>query len=83
MMFSLSVTPMQWENISDINMAKAEQQRNNSMSLRALVESLLEQTAFDMQKQFQATTQVFQVNIQDLKKAKGQMEDQLSKVGAK
>lgn len=77
---SLSVTPMQWENISDINMAKAEQQRNNSMSLRALVESLLEQTAFDMQKQFQATTQVFQVNIQDLKKAKGQMEDQLSKI---
>ncbi|KAJ0063826.1 hypothetical protein NL108_011064, partial [Boleophthalmus pectinirostris] len=77
---SLSVTPMQWENISDINLAKAEQQRNNSMSLRALVESLLEQTASDLQKHFQATTSAFQLNVQELKKAKGQMEDHLSKI---
>ncbi|KAK7883146.1 hypothetical protein WMY93_029320 [Mugilogobius chulae] len=77
---SLSVTPMQWENISDINLAKAEQQRNNSLSLKALVESLLDQTASDFQKQFQATTSAFQFNAQELKKAKGQMEDHLSKI---
>ncbi|KAJ0021805.1 hypothetical protein NQD34_009295 [Periophthalmus magnuspinnatus] len=77
---SLSVTPLQWESISDINLAKAEQQRNNSMSLRTLVESLLEQTASDLQKQFQATTLAFQLNVQELKKAKGQMEDHLSKI---
>uniref|UniRef100_A0A3B4A265 Tektin n=1 Tax=Periophthalmus magnuspinnatus TaxID=409849 RepID=A0A3B4A265_9GOBI len=76
----LSVTPLQWESISDINLAKAEQQRNNSMSLRTLVESLLEQTASDLQKQFQATTLAFQLNVQELKKAKGQMEDHLSKI---
>uniref|UniRef100_A0A8C6WLS9 Tektin n=1 Tax=Neogobius melanostomus TaxID=47308 RepID=A0A8C6WLS9_9GOBI len=75
----LSVTPMQWENISDINLAKAELQRNNSMSLRALVESLLNQTSSDLQKQCQATTSAFQLNVQELKKAKGEMEDQLSK----
>ncbi|XP_044057838.1 tektin-1 [Siniperca chuatsi] len=77
---SLAVTPKQWENISDINIAKAEQQKNNSVSLRALVESLLEQTATDMQKQVQATTAAFQLNTQEIKSAKSQMEDQLAEI---
>ncbi|KAM9338430.1 tektin-1 [Symphorus nematophorus] len=77
---SLAVTPKQWENISDINIAKAEQQKTNSLSLRALVESLLEQTATDMQKQVQATTAAFQLKVQEIKSAKSQMEDQLAKV---
>ncbi|XP_035536347.1 tektin-1 [Morone saxatilis] len=77
---SLTVTPKQWENISDINIAKAEQQKNNSLSLRALVEALLEQTSTDMQKQFQATTAAFQQNVQEIKSAKSQMEDQLAKI---
>ncbi|XP_026197122.1 tektin-1 [Anabas testudineus] len=77
---SLAVTPKQWENISDINIDKAEQQKTNSQSLRALVESLLEQTASDMQKQVQATTAAFQMNVQEIKNAKIQMEDQLAKV---
>lgn len=74
------MTPKQWENISDINIIKAEQQKINSQSLRALVESLLEQTASDMQKQVQATTSAFQLNVQEIKTAKSLMEDQLSKV---
>ncbi|KAK1880124.1 Tektin-1 [Dissostichus eleginoides] len=77
---SFTVTPEQWENISDINMAKAEQQQVNSLSLRAMVESLLEQTLADMQKQFQATTETFQLNVQEIKSAKGLMEDQLAKI---
>ncbi|XP_039987594.1 tektin-1 [Xiphias gladius] len=77
---SLAVTQKQWENISDINIAKGEQQKTNSLSLRALVESLLEQTAADMQKQVQATTAAFQRNVQEIKSAKSQMEDQLSKI---
>ncbi|XP_026154889.1 tektin-1 [Mastacembelus armatus] len=76
---SLEVTPKQWENISDINIAKAEQQKTNSVSLRALVESILEQTVADMQKQVQATTAAFQMNVQKIKSAKSQMEDQLAK----
>lgn len=75
------MTPKQWENISDINIAKAEQQKSNSLALRALVESLLEQIAADMQKQLQATTAAFQLNVQEIKSAKSQMEDQLAKVG--
>lgn len=77
----MSVTPKQWENISEINISKAAQQKTNSLSLRALVESLLEQTAADMQKQVQVTTEAFQLSIHQIKSAKSQMEDQLSKVG--
>ncbi|XP_068174174.1 tektin-1 isoform X2 [Antennarius striatus] len=76
---SLPVTPKQWESISDMNIAKAEQQKANSMSLRALVESLLEQTASDIQKQVQVTSAAFQLNIHEIKSAKSQMEDQLAK----
>ncbi|KAM7399760.1 hypothetical protein PAMP_019005 [Pampus punctatissimus] len=77
---SFTVTPKQWENISDINITKAEQQMINSQSLRALVESLLEQTVADMQKQVEATTSAFQLNVQEIKTAKSHMEDQLSKI---
>lgn len=61
-------------------MAKAQQQLTNSLSLRALVESLLEQTATDMQKQVRATAAAFQLNINEMKSAKSQMENQLDKV---
>uniref|UniRef100_A0A3Q0T5P8 Tektin n=1 Tax=Amphilophus citrinellus TaxID=61819 RepID=A0A3Q0T5P8_AMPCI len=77
---SLAVTPKQWENIADINIAKAEQQKTNSQSMRALVESVLEQTAADMQKQLDATTKAFQMHIQEIKSAKSQMEDKLPKI---
>ncbi|XP_074468823.1 tektin-1 [Sebastes fasciatus] len=76
----LSSTPKQWENITEINMAKAQQQLTNSLSLRALVESLLEQTAADMQKQVRATAAAFQLNINEMKSAKSQMENQLDKI---
>ncbi|XP_040901510.1 tektin-1 [Toxotes jaculatrix] len=77
---SLPVTPKHWECTSEINIGKAEQQKANSLSLRALVESVLEQTATDMQKQIQATASAFQLNVQEIKSAKSQMEDQLSKI---
>ncbi|CAJ1066157.1 tektin-1 [Xyrichtys novacula] len=76
---SLAVTPKEWENISDIHIAKAEQQRKNSLSLQALVNSILEQTSADMQKQIQVTNKAFQLNIQEIKTARSQMEDQLAK----
>lgn len=51
------------------------------MSLRALVQSLLEQTFTDMQKQVQVTTAAFQLSVKEIKSAKSQIEDQLAKVG--
>ncbi|XP_068451781.1 tektin-1-like [Clinocottus analis] len=77
---SLSVTPKQWENISDVNMAQAEQQLANSLYLRALLESLLEQTATDMQKQANAVATALQLNVWDLKAAKTQIEEQMSTI---
>lgn len=79
---SLATTPRQWENISDVNMAKAEEQKSNSATLKALVESLLEQMFADIQKQLQATAAAFNMKVQELKSAKSQMEDQLTKVEA-
>lgn len=76
------MTPRQWENISDVNMAKAEEQKSNSATLKALVESLLEQMFTDIQKQLQATATAFKMKVQELKLAKSQMEDQLTKVEA-
>ncbi|XP_061576121.1 tektin-1-like [Cololabis saira] len=77
---SVAVTPEQSENVSYMNLAKAEQQQSSSVSLRALVESVLEQTAADMHKQFQATTAAIQQNAQDMKVAKSQVEDKLPKI---
>lgn len=76
------VSPKQWESISHVNMTKAEQQKANSASLRALAEALLEQTFTDMQKQLQATAAAFQLKVQEIKSAKSQMEDQLAEVEA-
>uniref|UniRef100_A0A673AUI9 Tektin n=1 Tax=Sphaeramia orbicularis TaxID=375764 RepID=A0A673AUI9_9TELE len=76
----MAVTPEQWVKISNININKAEQQKNNTMSLQVQVESLLRQTAADMQRQFQATTTAFQLNVQEIKNSKCQMEDQLAKI---
>uniref|UniRef100_A0A8C2ZC54 Tektin n=1 Tax=Cyclopterus lumpus TaxID=8103 RepID=A0A8C2ZC54_CYCLU len=77
----LSVTPEQWENITDINMAKAEQQKADSMALRAMVESLLEQMAADMKKQARATAAALQLNVWEIKAARSQMTEQLATVG--
>ncbi|TWW76779.1 tektin-1 isoform X2 [Takifugu flavidus] len=77
---SLLVSPKQWESISHVNMARAEQQKANSASLRALAEALLEQTFTDMQKQLQATAAAFQLHVQEIKSAKSQMEDQLAEI---
>ncbi|XP_034557869.1 tektin-1 [Notolabrus celidotus] len=76
-MQSLAVTPVQWENISDIHITTAEQQQTNSQSLQALVKSILTQTTTDMQRQIQATNTAFQLNVQEIKTARRQMEDQL------
>ncbi|XP_015832536.3 tektin-1 isoform X2 [Nothobranchius furzeri] len=79
---SLPVAQTQWENISNLNLDKAEQQRRSSESLRVLVETVLQQTTADIQKQVQATTTAFQLNIQQVKSHKLQIEEKLLKVVA-
>lgn len=75
------MTPKEWENFSDTNIAKAEEQKANSVSLRALVQSVLKQTFTDVQKQIQLTNAAFQLIVKEIKSAKSQMENKLAKVG--
>ncbi|XP_053729521.1 tektin-1 [Synchiropus splendidus] len=77
---SSGLTPKQWEEISEQNMAKAEQQKTNSQSLRVLVQSLLGQAASDLQHQVETTGAAFQQNVQEIKNSKGKMEEQLTKI---
>ncbi|XP_038134538.1 tektin-1 isoform X2 [Cyprinodon tularosa] len=77
---SSTVSPKQWEDVSELNMTKAEQQKSNSLTLKALVESVLVQTAADTQAQFKATREALQLNIQQVKTVKSQLEEQLPKV---
>lgn len=76
------MTPGQWENISDDNMTRAEQEKASSASLRVLVDSLLEQASTDLQKQLQATAASFQLKVKEIKSAKSRLEHQLAEVEA-
>ncbi|XP_041733466.1 tektin-1 isoform X2 [Coregonus clupeaformis] len=75
-----TVTPEEWDTFSNINILKAESEKKNSLSLRALVESLLEQMAADMRRQHNATGNALRLQVQETKTAKGQLEDHLAKV---
>ncbi|XP_067102937.1 tektin-1 [Osmerus mordax] len=75
-----TVTPEEWENFSNINITKAEHEKNNSMSLRALVDSLLEQTAADISRQHHITSTALRLQVQESKTTKSQLEDHLAKV---
>lgn len=76
----LAVTPREWETFSDVNISKAEKERSNSTSLRALVENLLVQTAADMRRQHEAAGSALTLRIHEIRSAKAGLEDQLSKV---
>uniref|UniRef100_A0A3Q2E7W3 Tektin n=1 Tax=Cyprinodon variegatus TaxID=28743 RepID=A0A3Q2E7W3_CYPVA len=77
LLFSSTVSPKQWEDVSELNMTKAEQQKSNCLTLKALVESVLVQTAADTQAQFKATREALQLNIQQVKTVKSQLEEKL------
>ncbi|KAJ3591119.1 hypothetical protein NHX12_009066 [Muraenolepis orangiensis] len=77
---SIAVSPDEWEGLSDINIRRAEQEKANCVSLRALVDSLLEQAASEMRSQLRATASAFHRQIQETKTAKAQMEDHLARV---
>ena len=76
----MAVSPDEWEGLSVVNISRAEQEKANSASLRALVSSLLDQTACDMRSRLRATALAFQRKIQETKTAKAQMEEHLARV---
>ncbi|KAJ6655789.1 hypothetical protein lerEdw1_004842 [Lerista edwardsae] len=77
-----SVSPEEWMDFSNTNVEKADKQRNNSLALRALIDSILTQTASDLRKQDNAVMVAFQNRVKETKKAKSLLEGHLAKVMA-
>ncbi|XP_072834523.2 tektin-1 [Pogona vitticeps] len=75
-----SVSPEEWADFSNANVEKADKQRNNSLALRALIDSILSQTASDMRKQNKTVNVAFQNQVKETKEAKNKLENHLDKV---
>lgn len=75
-----SVSVDDWLEFSNMNVEKADQQRNNSLALEALIDRILSQTANDLRKQFEAVNQAFQTQIKETKEAKEKLTTHLTKI---
>ncbi|XP_063002730.1 tektin-1 [Elgaria multicarinata webbii] len=75
-----SVSPEEWVDFSNVNVEKADKQRNNSLALRALIDRILSQTAGDMHKQNNTVNVAFRNRVKETKDAKSKLETHLAKV---
>ncbi|KAJ7418235.1 Tektin-1 [Willisornis vidua] len=74
------VTPKDWIDFSNINVEKADKQRNNSLALRALIDGILSQTANDMRRQREVVDIAFRNRVKEVKDAKDKLETLLGMV---
>ncbi|NXC37794.1 TEKT1 protein, partial [Penelope pileata] len=74
------VNPEDWMYFSNINVEKADKQRNNSLALRVLVDSVLSQTANDMRKQSEMVNIAFRSRVKEVRDAKHKLETLLAAV---
>ncbi|RLV84484.1 hypothetical protein DV515_00016181 [Chloebia gouldiae] len=74
------VSPEDWIDFSNINVEKADKQRNNSLALKALINSILSQTANDMRKQCEMVNNAFRNRVKEVKDAKHKLETLLAMV---
>lgn len=63
-----------------MNVEKADKQRNNSLSLRTLIDSILSQTANDMHKQYEMVNVAFRNRVKEVRDAKHKLEILLASV---
>jgi len=75
-----SVTPEEWESFSNKNVLKAESERNSSVTLRSMIDEILQETYDDQQKQCDNVNLSFAKRIEETEKAKTKLEDHLAKV---
>ncbi|NXH46821.1 TEKT1 protein, partial [Dicaeum eximium] len=68
------VSPEDWIDFSNINVENADKQRNNSLALKALIDSILSQTANDMRKQCEVVNTAFRNRVKEVKDAKDKLE---------
>ncbi|NWY73561.1 TEKT1 protein, partial [Erithacus rubecula] len=74
------VSPEDWLDFSNINVEKADKQRNNSLALKALIDGILSQTANDMRKQCEMVNTAFRNRVKEVKDAKHKLETLLAMV---
>ncbi|NXO77417.1 TEKT1 protein, partial [Sitta europaea] len=74
------VTPEDWIEFSNINVEKADKQRNNSLALKALIDNTLSQAAKDMHKQYEKVNTAFRNRAREVKEAKHELETLLAMV---
>lgn len=75
-----SFTEQQWENFSDNNIKSAEATCLNSIQLRGMVDSNLQQIANDITKQIEHTDRAFERRLWESKDAKTKLENQVKDV---
>ncbi|NXX49541.1 TEKT1 protein, partial [Tricholaema leucomelas] len=74
------VSPEDWVDFSNINIEKADKQRNNSLALQALINAILSQTASDLRRQCQVVNAAFTNRVKEVKDAKHKLETLLAVV---
>ncbi|XP_004684808.1 PREDICTED: tektin-1 [Condylura cristata] len=75
-----SVSLEEWLEFSNTNVEKADKQRNNSRTLKALVDRVLSQTASDQRKQCDVVDTAFKNGLKEIKGARDKLAEHLAKV---
>ncbi|XP_006922280.1 tektin-1 [Pteropus alecto] len=75
-----SVSLEDWLDFSNTNVEKADKQRNNSLTLKALVDRILSQTANDLRKQCDVVDTAFKNGLKETKDARDKLAVHLAKV---
>ncbi|XP_058673861.1 tektin-1 [Ammospiza caudacuta] len=74
------VSPEDWIDFTNINVEKADKQRNNSLALKALIDGILSQIANDMRRQCELVNNAFRNRVKEVKDAKHKLEILLAMV---
>ncbi|NWV67539.1 TEKT1 protein, partial [Malurus elegans] len=69
-----------WLDFSNVNVEKADKQKNCSLALRTLIDGILSQTANDMRKQCEMVNAAFRNWVREVKDAKHKLETLLAMV---
>jgi len=75
-----SVTPADWSNFSDTNIKKAESEKQASITLRGVINGLLEQTCNDLVMQCQAVDLALKKRVEECAEARTRLVSHLDKV---
>lgn len=76
-----SVSLEDWLDFSNTNVEKADKQRNNSLTLKILVDQILWQTASDLRQQCEVVDAAFSSGLKETKHARDTLAEHLAKVG--